>query len=164
MKIKTTPLSEFGIDASIFAHSPSETLQEHSDLTLEYCEKILSSKKLETLIDSLIIKVDEAHHKLIKEMFFDAIYLHDLGKTNPNFQAKKMQNPKFKEFFNSTKSSDHSFLSSDMYIEYYQKKLQEFKRVERYKLFLYSIAFRMLSQSIMENSYSLKVIEMMKKM
>ena len=143
MKIKTTPLSEFGIDDSILAHSPSETLQEHSDLTLKYCEKILTSKELETLIDSLIIKVDEVHHELIKEMFFDAIYLHDLGKTNPNFQAKKMQNPKFKAFFDSTQSSDHSFLSSNMYIEHYQKKFQEFTRVERYKLLfiLYSFSY-----------------------
>ncbi len=143
MKIKTTPLSEFGIDDSTLAHSPCETLQEHSDLTLKYCEKILTSKKLETLIDELILKVDNKHHNLIKEMFFDAIYLHDLGKTNPYFQAKKMQNPKFKEFFNSTKSSDHSFLSSDMYIEYYVKKLQGFKRVERYKLIfiLYSFSY-----------------------
>jgi len=47
MKIKTTPLSEFGIDDSILAHSPSETLQEHSDLTLKYTQKIISSKHLE---------------------------------------------------------------------------------------------------------------------
>jgi len=95
------------------------------------------------LIDKLIIKVDERHHKFIKEMFFDAIYLHDLGKTNPNFQAKKMQNPKFKEFFNSTESSDHSFLSSDMYIGYYQKKFHNFKKLERYKLLfiLYSFSY-----------------------
>jgi len=143
MKIKTTPLSEFGIDDSILAHSPSETLQEHSDLTLKYTQKIISSKHLEPLINHLIEQIDKEHFELIKAMFFDAIYLHDLGKTNPNFQAKKMQNPLFSEYKGSTESSDHSFLSSDMYIEYYAKKLQGFKRVERYKLLfiLYSFSY-----------------------
>ncbi len=143
MKIKTTPLYEFGIDESILAHSPSETLQEHSDLTLKYCKKILTSKKLETLIDELILKVDNKHCDLIKEMFFDAIYLHDLGKTNPYFQAKKMQNPHFSEYNSSTKSSDHSFLSSQMYIDFYLSKLQEFKREDKYKLtfIMYSFSY-----------------------
>ncbi|MCK4442273.1 MAG: hypothetical protein KAU90_09720, partial [Sulfurovaceae bacterium] len=83
MKIKTTPLSSFGIDESILAHSPSETLLEHSDLTLDYCSKIIESKHLESLIDNLIESIDKKNFELIREMFFDAIYLHDLGKVNP---------------------------------------------------------------------------------
>ena len=100
MKIKTTPLSEFGIDKSILAHSPSETLQEHSDLTLEYFYKIIEDKNLESLIDDLIKSIDKDNFELIKTMFVDAIYLHDLGKKNPTFQARKMNNFKFKEFCN----------------------------------------------------------------
>jgi len=65
MKIKTTPLSEFGgIDASILAHSPSETLQEHSDLTLKYTQKIISSKHLEPLINHLIEQIDNRQRAL----------------------------------------------------------------------------------------------------
>jgi CRISPR-associated endonuclease/helicase Cas3 len=59
------------------------------------------------------------------------------------FQAKKMNNPKFKEYIDSSKSSDHSFLSSQKYIEYYIEKLQNFKRLERYKLefILYNFSY-----------------------
>ena len=65
MKIETTPLSDFGIDESILAHSPNETLQEHSDLTFDYYHKIVSSKGLEPLIDNLISKIDSEHFELI---------------------------------------------------------------------------------------------------
>jgi CRISPR-associated endonuclease/helicase Cas3 len=143
MKIETTPLSDFGIDESILAHSPNETLQEHSDLTFDYYHKIVSSKGLEPLIDDLISKIDSEHFELIKIMFIDAIYLHDLGKENPIFQAKKMSNPRFAEYADSIKSSDHSFLSSQKYIEHYKPKLQSFKRLQRYRLefILYSFSY-----------------------
>ena len=143
MKIKTTRLSNFGIDESILAHSPSETLIEHSSLTLDYYSKIVQSKYLEELIDNLIKSIGESHFELIKEMFIDAIYLHDIGKINPIFQAKKMNNPKFKEHLNSTHNSNHSSLSSEKYISCYREKLQPFKRLERYKLefILYNFAY-----------------------
>jgi len=164
MKIKITPLSSFGIDDSILAHSPDETLIAHSDLTLDYYLKIVDAKGLEPLIDRLILRLESTalassysglkppipresstpkNFELIKSMFVDAVYLHDLGKSNPIFQAKKMSNPKFKEYIDSTKSSNHSFLSSQKYIEYYREKLQGFKRLERYKLefILYSFSY-----------------------
>jgi len=143
MKIKTTPLFKFGIDSSILAHSPNETLEEHSKLTLSYFLKISEAKNLNTLLDSLIKKIDSKNSEIIKEMFIDAIYLHDIGKINPYFQAKKINNPKFKEFANLSKSSDHSLLSSNKYIKYYKEKLSDFKRLEKYKLefILYSFSY-----------------------
>ena len=80
-------LSDFGVDESFLAHTPDETLIAHSDLTLAYYQKIVASKKLEQTIDALVRKLDDTHFKLIKEMFDNAIYLHDLGKTNPHFQV-----------------------------------------------------------------------------
>lgn len=143
MKTKTTPLFEFGIDASILAHSPAETLQEHSDLTLVYLQKIVESKNLEEIIDTLIKEIDKRNFILIKKMFVDAIYLHDIGKQNPQFQANKMNNPLFDKYKNSSESSSHSPLSSEKYIEYYAKLLQNYKRVEKYRLhfILYSFAY-----------------------
>lgn len=85
MRREITPLSKFGIDSRYLAHPPKETLQEHSDLTVGYLEKILAVKSLEELIDSLILKIDSKNFKLIKKMFIDAIYLHDIGKKNPYF-------------------------------------------------------------------------------
>ena len=144
MKRKIIPLSEFEIDSRYLAHPPKETLQEHSDLTLHYLEKILAVKNLENLIDNLILKIESENSELVKEMFINAVYLHDIGKINPYFQAKKMQNEAFKKYMQETKSSDHSPLSSELYIKYYLEKIKSFKRPLRYKLqyVLYSFAYQ----------------------
>jgi len=144
MRREITLLSKFGIDSRYLAHPPNETLQEHSNLTLHYLEKILAVKNLEELIDSLILKVDKQNFELIKEMFIDAIYLHDIGKKNPYFQARKMQNEAFKEHIEESKSSDHSPLSSKLYIDYFLEQIKGFRRPLRYKLYyiLYSFAYQ----------------------
>ncbi len=145
MKTKTIPLSNFGIDDSFIAHPPKESLPEHLDLTLDYLIKIFEVKSLDSIIQSLIDKIDKKHNELIYEMFINAIYLHDIGKVNPYFQAKKMKNPKFKEYENNPYSSDHSPLSAKMYIEYYQNLLGEYPRKTRYKLLfiVYNFAYSM---------------------
>jgi len=92
-------LSKLGVNEQYFAHTsknaPNETLIAHSNLTLDYYNKIIGAKKLNALIDNLIHQIDSKNFKLIEEMFINAIYLHDLGKKNPCFQAKKMNNPDF---------------------------------------------------------------------
>ena len=141
-------LKEFGIDGSILAHTskgfPKETLIAHSNLTLEYVKKIITDKKLDTVIDNLILLIDETHNGLIKEMFLSAIYLHDLGKKNPYFQANKMDNDAFEEYKNSTASSDHSYGSSTEYLKYYQEiinKLDTRPKREKLKFILYSFSY-----------------------
>ena len=49
------------------------------------------------------------------ELFENAIYLHDLGKINRNFQILKMNNPELKEL--PTQDSNHSIYSSLMYMD-----------------------------------------------
>ena len=160
MRREITPLSKFGIDSQYLAHPPKETLQEHSDLTVGYLEKILAVKSLEELIDSLISKIDSENFKLIKKMFIDAIYLHDIGKKNPYFQAKKMKNREFKEYLEESKSSDHSPLSSKLYIEHFLEQIKGFRRPLRYKLhyILYSFAYQ-----ISKHHGSLSVFEEFRK-
>lgn len=62
MMAKTIPLSKFGVDERYFAHTSlkyqSETLQEHSDLTFQYYEKLIKIKNLDSIIDELINKID----------------------------------------------------------------------------------------------------------
>ena len=141
MKTKTIPLSNFGIDDSFIAHPPKESLPEHLDLTLDYLIKIFEVKSLDSIIQSLIDKIDKKHNELIYEMFINAIYLHDIGKVNPYFQAKKMNNPLFKEYQDSTSSTNHSPLSAKMYIEYYQNFLNEHPQKIRYKLLFVAYSF-----------------------
>ena len=140
-------LKEFGVNETFLAHTPKETLQEHSDLTLEYLEKIIADKKLDSVIDDLILAIDKTDKELIKEMFISAIYLHDLGKKNPYFQAHKMDNDAFEKYKNSSGSSDHSYGSSCEYLNYYKKIIAKISiRIRREKLkfilhsFSYSIA------------------------
>lgn len=141
-------LSDFGVDESFLAHtsvhSASETLIAHSDLTLAYYQRIVASKNLGQMIDRLIQKLDSEHFLFIKELFESSVYLHDLGKTNPYFQAKKMSNPLFKKYNNETHSSDHSLLSSEKFIEYYLSKISQFTdRLirEKLKFILYSFSY-----------------------
>ena len=127
--MQTIALSEFEIDEHFFAHTTKtkdpETLIAHSHLTLEYYHKLVHVKSLDTLIETLSNTIDKEESSFIKEMFISSIYLHDIGKINPSFQAKKMKNPLFYEYSTSTKSSNHSELSADNYIDYYLEKINQ---------------------------------------
>lgn len=144
MMEETTLLSEFDIDEKYLAHTPSETLIEHSNLTLEYLYKILKYKNIESIVDKLCQIIDVKDSELLKEIFINTIYLHDVGKTNPYFQAKKMNNKFFAEFKNDTASSDHSFYSSQKFVEYYLEKINTISdktTKEKFKFLLYAFSY-----------------------
>jgi CRISPR-associated endonuclease/helicase Cas3 len=129
MKAITMLLSDFGIDERFFAHtrgSEKETLSAHLNLTCNYYQKIVTCKNLESLIDAIIEQIDSENASLIKEVFENAIFLHDLGKKNPCFQAKKMGNPLFKEHLNCGDSS-HSHRGALEYIHYYLPVINQIK-------------------------------------
>ncbi|WP_041962511.1 CRISPR-associated helicase/endonuclease Cas3 [Sulfurospirillum cavolei] len=122
-------LSDFGIDEKFFAHTrgnDKETLSAHLSLTCNYYQKIVTCKNLAPLIDTIIEQIDSENASLIKEMFENVIFLHDLGKKNPCFQAKKMENPLFKEHLNCGDSS-HSNRGALEYIHYYLPILNQIK-------------------------------------
>lgn len=109
-------LKEFGIDELILAHTPDETLIAHSFMTKKYFKKIKEAKKLDKLIDELLFNLDNKYFELIKKMFENTIYLHDIGKINPYFQANKMNNQAFEEYKGSSISSEHSLYSKIEFI------------------------------------------------
>ncbi|WP_418185900.1 CRISPR-associated helicase Cas3' [Aliarcobacter vitoriensis] len=141
-------LSDFGIDERYFAHTcidkEPETLIEHLDLTLEYYKKIIESKNLNFVIDSLIKKIDSKNFELIKEMFINTIYLHDLGKKNPIFQKVKMKNPLFGSCEDEG-DSKHSHIGALEFIAYYNNRFnKEIKNdVDFYRLnfILYTFSY-----------------------
>lgn len=144
MTVKTMLLSEFGIDERYLAHTPCETLIAHSNLTLEYFHKIATHKNLHSLIENLLHTIDSENFDLLREMFINTIFLHDIGKTNPYFQAKKMNNEHFKDYKNKTDSSEHSSISSQMFIDHYMikiKMLPEQKTREKFKFILYVFSY-----------------------
>ncbi len=137
-------LSEFGVDERYLAHTPDETLIAHSNLTLAYFHKISNEKSLAKIIKVLLEKIDLQNFELLNEMFINSIYLHDIGKTNSYFQAKKMNNPDFKEFKESSDSSDHSFLSSQKFVYYYKEKIDmiiDRKTKEKFRFLLYAFSY-----------------------
>jgi CRISPR-associated endonuclease/helicase Cas3 len=129
-------LNIFGVDERYLAHTPNETLSEHLACTKKYLEKIVEDKHLEMLISGLIDCIDQKHSKLIKEMFYNAIYLHDLGKMNPCFQSKKMNNPLFKEH-EGCSDSKHSFGGVIYFIDYYKPIIEKIEEDREYYKLIY---------------------------
>lgn len=144
LTVRTMLLSEFEIDERYLAHTPNETLIDHSNLTLEYFHKIATQKNLHSLIYNLLQKIDSQNFDLLKEMFINTIFLHDIGKTNPYFQAKKMNNEHFKEYKNKSDSSEHSSFSSQMFIDCYLEKIKTLPNRnsrEKFKFLLYAFSY-----------------------
>ncbi|HOJ11451.1 MAG TPA: CRISPR-associated helicase Cas3' [Clostridiales bacterium] len=131
----------------IWAHTkkgqPAETLKEHSRLCLDYYNKYCVAKG----IDSIVLKIisecgcNEIESKIVYDMFVNAIYLHDIGKINPYFQNRRLNNPEYKN--QSTEyegNSNHALPSAYIYMcEFMQ--LIEGERKRKLSLFLFSFAY-----------------------
>lgn len=78
-----------------------ESLKEHIDLVYDYFLKLINQNGLEEHLDSLFensanlfeeIEAKEEFANFTKYLFAKAVYWHDMGKINPNFQKEKMLN------------------------------------------------------------------------
>jgi len=119
----------------IYAHKGKggrkETLPEHAETTITFFYELLDKKRLEPVLNSLIegISVDgkrlsREYCELIKELFVNAIYLHDLGKINYAFQKVKMENSDLPDIKNADlRYTDHSLLSALLYIDLFKPRL-----------------------------------------
>lgn len=138
-------LKEFGIDESILAHTPNETLIAHSFMTKKYFKKIKETKSLDELIDKLLFNLDTKYFELIRRMFENTIYLHDIGKINPYFQANKMNNLAFQEYKGSSISSEHSLYSKIEFIKYFENYIDSNiinrKEKDKLKFILYNFSY-----------------------
>ncbi len=103
-----------------------ETLAEHLDLVLAYCQKIITAHGIEIVIEQLIqqlVSQNDIVDKVfaaneIKKMFLQAVAFHDHGKINENFQVLKMKNTLFQEKKDSIlfPTSGHSALSAFIFL------------------------------------------------
>ncbi|DAB31612.1 MAG TPA: hypothetical protein CFH79_08175 [Sulfurospirillum sp. UBA11407] len=78
-----------------------ESLKEHIDLVYDYFLQLIEQNGLEQHLNSFFeksanlfeeIDVKEEFITFVKYLFAKAIYWHDMGKMNPNFQKEKMLN------------------------------------------------------------------------
>lgn len=129
--------------------SHNETLEDHSNLVFNYAQKLIDSFGLKPIIRKLLMDAFDLNNKApiidqFYDLFLDAIYFHDLGKINPNFQIVKMKNKKFRKISVSY-NSDHSLPG---YILFIQHKLKDAKNVqdsddfEHYMILLFLFGFQ----------------------
>ncbi len=95
-----------------------ETLLEHSELTKLKLEELVEEKNLKVVFENFegIFFQEEDARKKWRDLLYNAIYLHDLGKININFQAHKMKNENFKLNIQQN-TTEHSVFSAYLYIE-----------------------------------------------
>lgn len=102
-----------------------EKLEDHMDLTYKYLLKVMRHKNLDLIFANLekafFATGSTESINIWKELIINAIYLHDIGKINVNFQSKVMDNEKYKN--EKYVSSKHSMLSACIYFDYYFNKL-----------------------------------------
>lgn len=131
-----------------------ETLREHLDCTIKYFNILNEQKGISEVLQRLLNKIrikkgkeyiisDEAKNA-VKVLFKQAIYYHDIGKINPAFQRLKMKNDKFKNV-QITDNSNHSLLSSLLYIDMFYDDIKSVKlkrdELEFLKLILFTFSY-----------------------
>lgn len=113
-----------------------ETLKEHTDLCKEYFDKLINLKN----IDESFLNFERYYFKelskdgknLFRSMIINTIAMHDIGKINPYFQIKKMDNYEINpiEDFSIVKT-EHSIISSVLYINYFINKVLKLEEDDR---------------------------------
>lgn len=121
-----------------------ETLEEHSNKTLEYYKKIAKQKNLDKQLTTIAQHLGIENTQLFKKYLEDAIKNHDLGKINPEYQIHlEDTNPEYqadKKYKIPYKhlgfSHQHSILSAIIYLynTFYELEQQEISDDEKVKL------------------------------
>ncbi len=101
----------------------TETLLAHSRLTLHYYKVYCQKKSMEKVVHNLIeaCGFGKEEGQIVYLLFLYAIYLHDLGKINPAYQAKVLENEYFCNQYSKGENSQHSLAGAYLYIDHMYK-------------------------------------------
>ena len=108
-----------------------ETLEEHTNRCKYYFERIFYQKELDCVVrrfsEALEFKNKKAVYRWMIKLLWQMIIFHDIGKCNPNFQRKKMKNndDSIPESLKGLSGTEHSFLSSILYLDYFFDLLEK---------------------------------------
>lgn len=149
VKIQNLIINHEHILAHLSEDGREETLQEHSELCIQYLEKILERKQLYHVLQNIelcfLSDMSSEGKELFWDMFYNTISLHDMGKINCNFQYVKMKNLFFKDKYSiDCNTTNHSMLSAILYInEFYERisKLQTIKDRPKLNVFMFLNAY-----------------------
>lgn len=101
-----------------------ESLEDHSELCSNYFLHIIDGLGLESILDELISNLfGEKQQTEIKQIISFAIYYHDIGKINPNFQKAKVKG------LEESGISHHSFFSERVLTSFLLRKFPEFRGI-----------------------------------
>lgn len=112
-----------------------ENLKTHMERSIKYFEKLNCEKNMLNIIKKVIgnfeikgEKIDSSIADKILDMFVNAIWLHDLGKINPAFQNRKLNNNNVDYNNNSeANNTEHSILSALIFIDIFNDRIDEYK-------------------------------------
>lgn len=154
-----------------------ETLLEHSNLVMEFCDRLKRENGLYDAVRRTIIALTfngepllEEEQILIEKWFYRAIFLHDIGKVNIAFQKLIMKN-KFVTIDKET-MTHHSLLSSLVYLQIHEDDLpseEEEEKIMFFSFILYIFSYIIsrhhsyLEDFSIEN-YNIKLNQLFKKM
>lgn len=116
-------------------NSVRELLLSHMDLTYQYYLQMEEYKNLNKIVKKIVqnltrtIKLEENIVGKVYDLFKAAIYYHDIGKMNPNFQRVNMDNPINP---NITGDTGHSMISARIYLDAYKREIREDTNLGKY--------------------------------
>ncbi len=113
-----------------------ETLQEHSELSLKYFDKLYFAKLSNvfyTIKNEFLKDCGNEASDLFEDLVLNTIYLHDIGKVNPVFQKIKMENNLCMKI-GLGNYSNHSMLSAIIYLSLFIEKLDDIKNDKEYNV------------------------------
>jgi CRISPR-associated endonuclease/helicase Cas3 len=101
----------------------TETLLAHSRLTFQYYRIYCRKKEMENVVRDLIeaCGFGEEEGQTVYLLFLYSIYLHDLGKINPAYQADVLGNERFRARRRQARNSYHGKASAYLYIDHMHK-------------------------------------------
>lgn len=92
-----------------------ELLKEHLQKCLDYYDLLCKEKGIGKIIKDCIKDCNCTEIDMVYMLFVNAIYMHDIGKINPNYQRDVLKNMNFKSSYDG--NSRHSLVSSLIYID-----------------------------------------------
>lgn len=129
----------------LYAHigrAEDETIAEHAQLVMEFCNQLQDENGLKDAVQRTIAAItyqgqplSTPERELIEQWFYQAIYLHDLGKITPAFQYIKMRNPNVTNP-NTASDSTHALLSAILYLDLCSEDIEQVSADEEKQLFL----------------------------